>query len=111
MHATEHQRRSEAAGARRRDLDERHLGDGERLQAAPQPLELRLLDPLPSAAPAVLAILREMLWDPWNGNDLGGAAPPRIERAAVLLPNQFSASFGSPTIIMAAGKRAARVSA
>ena len=43
MDAAQDQRRSEAAVARRRDI-ERHLGRRQRLHAAPQPFELRVAD-------------------------------------------------------------------
>jgi hypothetical protein len=41
MNTADNERRAEAAGARRRDI-QRHAGHGKRLQAAPQPLELRI---------------------------------------------------------------------
>ena len=43
MYAADDERRSETAAARGRHL-ERHLRDGKRLQATPQPRQLRMLD-------------------------------------------------------------------
>ena len=43
MHAAQNKRRSETAAARRRHL-QRHLRNRERLQPAPQPLQLRPFD-------------------------------------------------------------------
>jgi len=62
MHAAENQRRAEAAAARRRCV-KRHLGCGERLKPAPQPLQFRLRDAGAGAAgidqPAARIVIRE----------------------------------------------------
>jgi len=61
MHAAEHQGRSEATGARRRDL-ERHLIDRKRLQPTPQPLQLGLLDAGAGAAGIDQPSVRKIIW-------------------------------------------------
>jgi hypothetical protein len=62
MHAAEDERRTKAAGPRRRHI-ERHLGGGERLQAAPQSLQLGIVDPDPGATgihqSAVRCVIRQ----------------------------------------------------
>ena len=61
VNAAEDERRSEAAGVRRQHL-ERHLGGGQRLQAASQPPELRLLDAGAGAAGIDKVPLRIVVW-------------------------------------------------
>ena len=62
MHAAEDERRTKAASPRRRHVD-RHLRGGERLQAAPQSLQLGIVDPDPGATgihqSAVRCVIRQ----------------------------------------------------
>jgi hypothetical protein len=60
MHAAQGQRRAEPAVARRRDV-ERHLGNGQRLKAMPQPFKLGMIDASPRASGIDQAIFRVVI--------------------------------------------------